>query len=134
MNEIENLVNCVDLQNATVGLRKDGIIHIYFKSNCEISGILKHRILISINKMTEQNKKYPIILEAGDFISVSRKEWKNILNMQELELANSFTVYVQNLGQRLIADHFRKNKIHQKPFQVVKCFNEGIQKSLVNMN
>ncbi len=84
--------------------------------------------------MTEQNKKYPIILEAGDFISVSRKEWKNILNMQELELANSFTLYVQNLGQRLIADHFRKNKIHQKPFQVVKCFNEGIQKSLVNMN
>ena len=109
-----------------VGLRDDGIIHVYFKPYCEIDIETQVRILNACLKLRQKDSWHPVIFEGGEFISLSKEARKNAISIEKKQPAICFVLFVQNAAQRLLTNFYYKLNEPIKPLRIVKNFQEGI--------
>lgn len=126
MQQHDQLVRKFSFTEAIVGLRRDGIVHVFFKPGTEITVALQERMLIIYHEVAE-GKKRPFIFEAAEHCSVTREARDNALKIEAEAPCSATAVYVTSFTYRMIASFYIKFKKPKQPYRVVSDFNEGIE-------
>jgi len=126
MHHKEELTRVIETGNYIVGLRADGIVHVYYKDNTEINVALQMELLEVFNELTGK-KKSLFIFEAGHYCSVTKEARENAIIMEPLTPTLASVVFVQNIGYRLIAEFYYKVNKPIQPYKVVSKFEDGIK-------
>lgn len=122
----EKLVNTIETDKAIVGLREDGIYHVYYKPNTEITVELQAEMHKIFRELTGGKKGY-FIFQAGEYVSVTSEARINAVKTEEDSYTCATVVYVNNLAYKLIAEFYYKFNKPKQPYKVSSDFNKGIQ-------
>lgn len=126
MKQVDQLVRKFDFTEAVVGIRKDGIVHVYYKPGTEITVTLQKKMLVIFNEITE-GIKHPFIFEAAEYCTVTKEARDNAIVMEDQTPIRITAVYVTNLAHRIIAEFYYKFNRPKQPYKVVSDFNDGIE-------
>lgn len=134
MNQTNRIVRSIDLDHAVVALRDDDIIHIYFKQATEINPKLQDEVLNACRELAEPGKAYPYVYEAGDFLTMSKDARKHAVEIEQNHPSNVFAMVVQNLAQKILANHYYKDESPKRPYQINVKFEDAIDWLAQNRN
>ncbi|HIP32293.1 MAG TPA: hypothetical protein EYG86_05995 [Crocinitomicaceae bacterium] len=121
-----NTINKVRTDEITVTLRPDGIVHLYIHPETEIS----KNTLLSISSSLKQlvsKRSIPLIVEAGEFVSVSKEAKEYAKNYESEVDVISRSVITKNLAQKIIANYYYKNRTVSSPVEEFDTIEEGIK-------
>lgn len=126
MKHEEKLVRRIEINEAIVGLREDGIVHVYYRPHTEINIDLQEKLLDVLQDITG-GVKTAIIYQAGEYCTVTKDARENAIAIEHLSPTRASVVYVKNLAQRMIAEFYYKFNKPKQPYKVVSDFDEGIK-------
>lgn len=126
MKEQDQLVRKIENDFAIVGMRKDGIVHVYFKPHTVLTVTVQEVLLVVYHEITG-GKKHPFIFQAGEYCSVSKEARDNAANIEHQSPAKASVVYVNTLAHKLIAEFYYKFNKPAQPYKVVSEFSDGIR-------
>lgn len=110
----------VNLKNATLHIRKDGILHIHIKANADLQLDDAVQIVETMGKLGNR-KKFPILIDAGDFAHID----KEVRIFSASRESNIYTIAdaiaYSSFPQKLVADFYVK---HNKPVVPTQVFPE----------
>jgi hypothetical protein len=125
MTQPDQLIQKIELPESIIGLRKDGILHFYYKPHTEITIEYQLRQLEVMMQITG-GKKHPAIYEAGDYVTVGSEARAHAIELEERTPTLCKVVYVRNLAHKIIAEFFYKFNKPKQPYKVFTDFQEGI--------
>lgn len=120
------IVRKIELEQVTICLRDDDIIHVTFLPNCEITVDFQSE-LIENYKLITGNKKARFIFEGGEFVSIGKEARENAIRIEELSPCIASAVVVNNLGQKILADFYYMVNKPKLPFKVFWNFEKAIE-------
>lgn len=126
MIQKDQLVREMETGEAIVGLRKDGIVHVYYKPGIEITVTIQEKMLVIYNEITGR-KKSLFIYEAGENVTVNKEARENAIIMESSTPTKASAVYVTNLAHKIIAEFYYKFNKPLQPYKVVTDFDAGIK-------
>jgi hypothetical protein len=126
MKDQHMLASKLENDFAIVGLRTDGIIHVYFKPHTDLTVTLQEIMLVMYNEVSG-GKKMPFIFQAGEYCTVNKEARDNASRIELLSPTKCSVVYVNTLAHKLIAEFYYKFNKPQQPYKVVWEFSEGIR-------
>lgn len=126
MKEQDQLVRKIENDFAVVGLRKDGIVHVYFKPHTELTVTLQEILLVIYDEITG-GVKMPFIFQAAEYCSVSKEARDNTAHLESQSPIKATVVYVNTLAHKLIAEFYYKFNKPLQPYKVVSEFSDGIR-------
>lgn len=127
MNNTDQLLCSIEHDNVIIGLRDDHIIHVYFKSNCEINSEAEELIFEASTKLLGQGQVAPFIFEAGEFISVNLDAEEVLSTTRRAQPATCYAMYVQNAAQRLIVNYYMKWSQPTPPYHSFRSFDDAVK-------
>lgn len=126
MKQEDQLVRRIETHEAIVGLRHDGIVHVYYKPDTEITITLQEKMMVIFNEITGQ-KKSLFIFQAAERCSVTKDARENAIRVENETPTKATVVYVTTLAYRLIAEFYYKFNKPRQPYKVVSDFEDGIE-------
>tara|TARA_R110002072_G_scaffold302060_2_gene483609 strand:- start:35166 stop:35558 length:393 start_codon:yes stop_codon:yes gene_type:complete len=109
----------------TATLREDGIIHLFIHSNTEVTKNTLDNILASLKKL--QQGPIPLIVEAGEFVTVS-KEAKLYAQDYESKIdVESRSLITKNLAQKIMVNYYYKNRPIDSAFKEFSSIDAGVK-------
>lgn len=126
MKQSEHLIKTIDDPDFVLGLRGDGIVHVYYKSNTVIDVDMQDRIRVAAFKLTN-DVKHPCLFEAGDYVSLTKEARANAIKKEDDFPASASAVLVQNLAYKMIADFYYKVHKPKQAFKVFRNIDEAIE-------
>lgn len=125
MNQIENLLTTVEINEAVVGIRKDGIIHVYYKSGITLDVKLQNKLMLIFDELSKgEKKKY--IYEAGKNVRITREARINATTEDKSKIVLAAVVVAKSWYQKVIANFYYKLSSKGTVYKVVTDFNEGV--------
>ncbi len=125
MLQQERIIKKVETAQYIIGVRDDGIIHVFYKEHAELDVKLQLEMLDVYIELCE-NKPYPFIFEAEEYITVTKEARDNALSLEDKSPLAVSAILVKNLAHKLIADFYLKFNKPRRPYKVFKNFEEGI--------
>ena len=125
MTQPEQIIRKFDFSAAIVGLRRDGIVHVYFKPGTEITVTLQEKMLVIYHEVADGVKR-PFIFEAAEHCSITKEAKNNALEIESQTPCRMSAVFVTNIAYRVIAEFFYTFNKPKQPYKVVTDFDEGI--------
>jgi hypothetical protein len=126
MKQKEKITRLIEVQEAIVGMRTDGIVHVYYKAGTEITIELQDKMLQIFNDITG-NKKCPFIFQAAEGCTVNREARDNAIAMEHKTPLKATVVFVSNLAHKMISEFYYKFNKPRQPYKVSTDFEEGIE-------
>ena len=126
MKQIDQIVRQIETEEAIVALRKDGIVHVYYKRGTVINVELQTSIYKIFHEITG-GVRTPFIFEAGEYCSVTKEARANAIATEDITPTSATVVYVHNLAYRMIAEFYYKFNKPKQPYKVCTTFEEGIE-------
>jgi len=108
MLQKEKLIKFIETDKAIVGLREDGIYHVYYKPNTEITVELQEEMHKIFGEITGEKNGY-FIFQAGEYVSVTSEARINAIKSEENSYTFAKVVYVSNLAPKLIDNFIIEN-------------------------
>jgi hypothetical protein len=125
MKEVEKIVKKIETKDFIVGLRNDGLYHVFFKDNVIIDLEVQVDLLKSYEEITGGKKGY-FIIEAGHKCNVTKEARDNSVKMEDIFPVKAKFVFVQNAVYRMIANFYLKINKPRLPFHINDNFQNGI--------
>ncbi len=125
MNQPERLVRKIELPESIIGLRDDGILHVYYKPYTEITPEYQARQLKTLNEISDG--KHPAIYEAGEYVTVTSEARSNAIRLEAISPTLCKVVFVRSLSQKLIAQFYYQFNKPKQPYKVFDDFQQGIE-------
>lgn len=125
MLQKQMLVKSVETDEAIVGLRADGIIHVFYKSGTVIDLDLQDRVGKILQEIAGGMDR-PCIYEAEENVTVTKEARDNAIQLEDVVPQSCSVVYVNNLAYKLVAQFYYKFNKPRKPYKVMTDFGEGI--------
>jgi hypothetical protein len=126
MTQADQLIQKIELPESIIGLRKDGILHIYIKPHAEITIDYQLRQLDVFNQIT-QGKPHPAIYEAGEYVTVGSEARDHAITIEAKTPTLCKVVYVNSLAHKIIAEFYYKFNKPKQPYKVFSDFKAGIE-------
>lgn len=126
MKEPQNIIRQIENEFAIVGLRNDGIVHVYYKPNTEISVPVQEIMLTAFNEITG-GKKHLFIFQADQYVTVNKEARINAISMEAKTPIKATVVYVTNLAHKIVAEFYYKFNKPVQPYKVASEFEDGIK-------
>lgn len=126
MQQNTEFVRKIEIDEAIVGMRRDRIVHVYFKPHTEINVELQTKLLGVYNEITGTRKHF-FIFEGGEFCTVTNEARENAMRIEDIAPVFASVVVVKNVAQKLIADFYQKVNKPKQPYRVVWQFEKGIK-------
>ncbi|MEO9547913.1 MAG: hypothetical protein ABJH69_14195 [Crocinitomicaceae bacterium] len=121
----ECFVRYVETEKVIVGLRKDQILQIYFKSELTVDLETQHWLIIVYNYVTDE-KEMPAILEGGEFVRIRKEAAAYAIKAQNWIPINSNAIVVKNTAQYITARFFIKFMKTGFPMKTFKTFDTAL--------
>lgn len=125
MFEQDHLIKRIEVPEAVIGLRDDGIIHVSFVSGTLITVEVQMKLLEVYNNIAE-HRKCKFIFEGGEFVSISKEAMENAFKIEDEAPLGITAVVIRNLAQKLIAEFFYKVRKPKQPYKVFKDFDQAV--------
>jgi hypothetical protein len=125
MHQKEKIINPIETDFYILGLREDGIFHVYYKAYTELDVKLQLEILDVFIKVCG-SKKHPFIFEAAEYVTITKEARDNATSLEDLSPLSMSAVIVQNIAYKLISDFYLKINKPKAPYKVFKNFEDGI--------
>lgn len=125
MQQREKLLTRIETNEAIVGVRTDGIIHVYYKSGVVLDVPLQLKMLKIFNEITKNQDK-PFIWEAGNNVRLTREARLNAAAMEKNTPVLASVVVVKNWYQRIVAEFYYKINKPGMIYKVTTNFATGI--------
>lgn len=129
MKERGNLVKTCHFDDITIGLRQDGIIHVYIKSEAVVNRCMQHNIINSIISLKDgDSRKYPAIIEFGEFISIS----DDVVLHTKLPFKEhilSVAVYARKMADRILSRYYTQKYKTSSVFMIFNHFEGALKYS-----
>jgi hypothetical protein len=109
----------IEIEEAIVSLREDGIVHVHFKEFVEITVELQGRMYDIYNEICGHDHK-PFLFTADEFVSVTKEARNNSIIMEGLYPGSASAVLVTSIAYKLIANFYL---IVNKPKSPYRVFN-----------
>lgn len=126
MTQADQLIQKIELPESIIGLRKDGILHMYYKPHMEITPEYQLRQLAVMLEITK-GKKHPAIYEAGEYVTVGSEAREHAIKIESETPTLCKVVFVKTLAHKIIAEFYYKFNKPKQPYKVFSDFNEGIK-------
>lgn len=125
MKQNEHILQSFNHEGVTISLRKDGIVHIYVEEGANVDFELQKNVIRAIIALRGDQPKVPVILETGDFVSLSDKaEMHTSMPFKENVLCIVF--YTKNTADRIVANYYTKRFKTSSPFVLFSDFNKAV--------
>lgn len=125
MQQPDQIIRKIDLPESVIGLRKDGIVHVFYKAHTEITIEYQERQLKVFREITN-GKPFPAIYEADEYVTVGKEARENAIRLEPLTPTLCKVVYVTNLAHKIISEFYFKFNKPAQPFRVFSSFEDGI--------
>jgi hypothetical protein len=125
MNRTEEILCQIVHEQVIVAMRDDGIVHVTFLPNTEITVAFQEILADLYNRIT-LGKKACYIFEGGEFVSVTKEARENAIKLENNSGKLASAVVFNNLAQRILADFYYTINKPQLPYKVFASFEEGI--------
>lgn len=126
MKQSERIVKQVEDPEFIIGLRDDGLMHMYYKSGTVIDVNIQNRVRDAAFSLSG-NKKMPCLFEAGEYVTLTKEARANAIDSEESFPACASAVIVQHLAYKMIADFYYKINKPKQPFKVFRNIEEAIE-------
>lgn len=126
MQQRDALIRVIKSNDYIVGLRKDGVVHVYFRPCTTITVPLQLELVGVYHKITE-GKKAKFIFEADEFVTITREARDSGLVYEDIVPIAATAIVAKNWMHRLIAGFYSKIQRPKNPYKVVSSFNKGIE-------
>lgn len=123
----------VETDKVFVGMRPDGILHIFFKSNLVVDQPMQNWLLIVYNHLTK-GEASPAVLEGGEFVRITKESTRYIEQYEDDVPLISNAVIVKNQAQFITAKFFLKFMKVSIPMKIFKRESDAIAWSLEQKN
>ena len=107
MLQQERIIKKVETDQYIIGLRNDGIVHVFYKEYTELDVKLQLKMLDVYIQLCD-NKPYPFIFEAEEYITITKEARGNAISLEDKSPIAISAILVKNLGHKLIADFYLK--------------------------
>ena len=111
---------------ATLSLREDGIVHVFYHDNIVLDVPLQLRMAEAFNQIAETKSTY-FIFEAGENVHVTKEARDNALKLEDSTPIMASAVIAHNLAYRLIANFFLKVQRPKGKYKVVANMEEALK-------
>jgi hypothetical protein len=105
------------IDEATVTLRQDGIIHVLFHRNVNLDLPLQ-MLLLNIYKEVAAGVPRPFLFEAMQGVRVTREARENALRIEDESPAIAYAVIAPTVAYRLIAKFYVSIRKPKRPYRV----------------
>lgn len=133
MRDRDLLIRFFEFDDLVIGLRCDGIIHSYIKSEAVVNRQMQENIINSIIALKDGDPvKYPAIVEFGDFISIS----DDVILHSDLAFKDhvlSVSVFAKNVADRILAKYYTKKYKTSSKFIIFTQFEDAVEYSYEKM-
>lgn len=120
----KEFIQQIEIEEAIIRMRADGIVHVYFKPHTQITVELQEKLKSAYWKITDVNR--PFIFEGGEFVGITKEARLNAINMEETTPVYGSVIIVKNLGQRIIADYYYRFNKPKRPIKIVKTKEDAL--------
>lgn len=107
----------INLPEASISLREDGIVHVHYHENVLIDIPLQLKMLEEFNEIT-RSKLTPFIFTASDGVQVTLEARDNAIKSEENTPCYGTAVIVTNTAYNLIANFYLKFNKPKRPYRV----------------
>lgn len=123
--ETIKIIKQVNLPEASISLREDGIVHIHYNENTELDVPLQMKMLKIFQEITDR-KLSPFLITASDGLNVTVEARDNAIAIEEISPCYGTAVIVNNLAYLLIANFYLKVNKPKRPYQIFKNEEDAI--------
>jgi len=109
----------------TATLRKDGIIHLFIHDNTEVTKNTLDNILISLKKL--QDGPIPLVVEAGEFVTVSKEAKLYAQDYESKIEVESRALITRNLAQKIMVNFYCKHRPIDSSFKEFNSIEAGVE-------
>lgn len=110
----------IEIKEAIITDRDDGIIHVHFKEGTEINVELQSKLFEIYNKICAGEKK-AFMFSASEYVTVTKDARENAVKMAENIPALANAVIAHSIAYKLIANFYF---IVNKPTRPFRIFND----------
>ncbi len=129
MKDTGDLIKACHFDDITIGLREDGIIHVYIKSEAVVNRRMQDNIINSIISLKAgDSRKYPAIIEFGEFISISDDVILHT-NLPFKDHILSIAVYAKNMADRILSRYYTQKYKTSSVFVIFNHFEGALKYS-----
>jgi hypothetical protein len=126
MEAPEGIHRQVKINEATVSLRNDGIVHVLFHHGITLDLALQ-MLLLNIYMEISGGEKRPFLFEAINSIKVTREARENALRIEEMAPGSAYAVLAETLTQQMLANFYLTVKRPKKPYRVFRQKEDAIK-------
>lgn len=123
--ETIKIIKQVNLPEASISLREDGIVHVHYNENTELDVPLQMKMLKIFQGITDR-KLSPFLITASDGLNVTVEARDNAIAIEEISPCYGTAVIVNNLAYVLIANFYLKVNKPKRPYQILKNEEDAI--------
>jgi hypothetical protein len=120
------IIKEIDLEEANISLRSDGIVYVFFKENCVLDVKLQHKMLGSYNEVTG-SKMTPFLFMADKGVTLTKEARDNAIIVEEITPCSASAVVVTNLAYKLIANFYMQFNKPLRPYKVFSNKGEAVE-------
>ena len=126
MNETVHIIKEIDLKEANISLRSDGIVYVFFKENCVLDVDLQTRMLEFYHEVTG-GKMTPFLFMADKGVTLTKEARDNAIRVEEQTPCSVNAVVVTNLAYKLIANFYMQFNKPLRPYKVFSNKGEAVE-------
>jgi hypothetical protein len=116
----------IEIEEATIHLREDGIVHVNYKQNVEIDVDLLKRLSELFVEICG-NTKRPFLFTAMDSVSITAEARRDSIKMESVFPAIVIALVASSLAHKLIANFYVKVNHPLKTYKIFDDTYEAIE-------
>lgn len=116
----------LDLPEANIALKSDGIVYVLLKDNITLDVELQTRMLEAYCIVTDKTL-IPFIFEAGEGIIVTKEARDNAILIEDISPCKAMAIVVNNIAYAMIGNFYLKFNKPKRPYKVFKSREEGLK-------
>lgn len=126
MNNRDLLIREIEIEEAVLGIRADGIVQVFLKDHMELDVELQTR-WFEIYEILTGGVKSPFIFQTGVGTTVTKEARENAVLMEEQTPLGATAVVVSSMAHVLIANFYLKFNKPKVPYKVFKDYDSAIK-------
>lgn len=128
MNSVSSVVvlKRVEIPEALIMLRSDGIVHVHYKKNTTLDLDLQASMRNLFLELTG-GKKSPFMFSADEGFSLTKEARENADSFKKNPVISSYAIIADNLGYRMIANFYLKINKPVTPYKIFQNTEDAIQ-------
>ncbi len=112
-----SIVKAIELEEAHITLRSDGLAFVTFKANIVLDVALQIRLLAAYIDLVG-SKQTPFLFEADEGVTITKEARDNATTLEDEAPIIATAVVVQNVAYALIANFYMKFNKPKRPYKV----------------